>query len=194
MDLVKALPLPTMDAAANKWRGKKVEKQFNTVVEEIKKGGNFLIYPSGRLKQSGYELLGGASFVHHLLQKAPEVNIVLVRTTGLWGSMFSRAITGASPNFGKTLLHGLKIILKNGIFFAPRRHVKIEFELPTADFPREGTRLELNKYLEKWYNRYPMVGAEPLKLPLPCLEKKNCHLPASTWTSQAVEKASCSTW
>jgi len=47
MDLVKAMPLPTMDTFANKWRSKKVEKQFNNVVNELKCKKNFLIYPSG---------------------------------------------------------------------------------------------------------------------------------------------------
>src|SRR5689334_3654609 len=29
LDLAKVLPIPTMDAAANRWRAKKVEKQFS---------------------------------------------------------------------------------------------------------------------------------------------------------------------
>ena len=100
MDLVGAMPLPTMDIYANKWRAKKVEKQFNTVVDELKKRGNFLIYPSGRLQLNGLEMIGGASFVHKLLEIYPETNIVLVRTSGLWGSQFSKALTGISPDFG----------------------------------------------------------------------------------------------
>ena len=160
MDLVKAMPLPTMDVLANKWRAKKVEKQFNNVVAELNHKGNFLIYPAGRLKISAAEMIGGASFVHKLLQTAPETNVVLVRTTGLWGSKFSKALTGASPNFGKILLECVKILLKNGIFFAPRREIQVEFELPPPDFPYTAPRLEFNKYLENWYNRNP----EPLKL------------------------------
>ncbi len=164
MDMVKAMPLPTMDAMANKWRGKKVEKQLNQVIDELKNKKNFLIYPSGRLKQTGMELIGGASFVHHLLQVCPEVNLVLIRTTGLWGSKFSRALTGASPDFGKVLWECVKILLKNGIFFAPKRDVIVEAEPPPADFPFQGSRLEFNKSLEDWYNRYPEKGPEPLKL------------------------------
>src|SRR6267154_125537 len=83
MDLVKAMPLPTMETMANKWRGKKVEKQFNNVVNELKNKKNFLIYPSGRLKHTGSELPGGTSSVHNFLQAPPEANIVLIRTTGL---------------------------------------------------------------------------------------------------------------
>ncbi|MBS0603663.1 MAG: AMP-binding protein [Verrucomicrobia bacterium] len=164
MDLVGAMPLPTMDEMANKWRGKKVEKQFNNVAAALKNKANFLIYPSGRLKLTGMELLGGASFVHKLIQTVPETNIVLVRTTGLWGSKFSRALTGSSPDFGKVLFECAKILLKNGIFFAPKREVLVEFELPSSDFPYAGTRLEFNKHLENWYNRYPEAGPEPLKL------------------------------
>ena len=164
MDLVKAMPLPTMDTMANKWRGKKVEKQFNNVVSELKNKGNFLIYPSGRLKVSGMELIGGASFIHNLLQACPEANVVLVRTTGLWGSKFSRSLTGASPDFGKVLWECFKILVKNGLLFAPRRDVLVEVELPPADFPYNASRLEFNKYLENWYNRYPEPGPEPIKL------------------------------
>lgn len=162
MDLVKALPLPTMDRVANKWRTKKIEQQFRTVVSELKNGNNILIYPAGRLKISGMELIGGASFVHRLLQECPEANIVLVRTTGLWGSLFSRALTGASPDFGQALWKSFKILLKNGLFFAPRRCVTVDIELPPPDFPYQASRLEFNKYLENWYNRYPEPGPEPL--------------------------------
>lgn len=164
MDLVKAMPLPTMDIMANKWRGKRVQKQFNNVVNELKNGKNFLIYPSGRLKRNGLEMIGGASFVHDLLQACPKPNLVLIRTTGLWGSKFSRALTGESPNFGKILKECVEIIFKNGIFFVPRRQVTIEMELPAPDFPYQGNRLELNKYLENWYNRYPEKGPETLEL------------------------------
>ncbi len=164
MDLVMALPFPTMDTLANQWRAKKVKKLFDRVIEELNKKGNFLIYPSGRLKVSGTEWVGGASFVHDLLQAAPEISIVLVRTTGLWGSKFSKAITGSSPDFGKVLWECALILLKNGIFFAPKRDVRIEIEVAPADFPFKANRLDLNKYLEGWYNRYPKQGAEPLKL------------------------------
>lgn len=164
MDLVKAMPLPTMDVLANKWRGKKVQKQFNNVVSELKNKSNFLIYPSGRLKISGMELIGGASFVHNLLQACPEANVVLVRTTGLWGSKFSRALTGASPDFGKVLWECFKILLKNGIFFAPKREILVELELPPQDFTSDVSRLEFNKFLENWYNRYSEAGPEPVKL------------------------------
>lgn len=159
-----SLPLPTMDATPNSWKAKQMEKTLHKIKEGLERGENYLIYPSGRLKVSGGEALGGASFVHNLLRVFPDVEIVLVRTTGLWGSLFSRAITGKSPDFGKTLWQGCKILLKNGIFFCPRRKVKVELVPKPSDFPLQAERMELNRYLEKWYNRYPEPGAEPLSL------------------------------
>jgi acyl-CoA synthetase (AMP-forming)/AMP-acid ligase II/1-acyl-sn-glycerol-3-phosphate acyltransferase/acyl carrier protein len=163
MDLIDALPLPSMDERANKWRGKRVEKQFDHLVSALKKGGHFLVYPSGRLKVGGTELLGGASLAHKLLQECPEANVVLVRTTGLWGSRFSRALTGHSPDLNQMLWEGAKVLLKNGLFFTPRRSITVEFAAPPRDFPWEGTRVEVNRYLEQWYNRYPEPGPEPVQ-------------------------------
>ncbi len=153
MQSVRALPLPNMDNAANKWKLHKVEKLFSQMVEGLKKGENFLVYPAGKLKLAEQEVIGGASFVHNLLKECPETQVVLVNTRGLWGSRFSRAITGQVPDFGKVLWEGVKILLKNGIFFAPRRRVLIEIAPAPADCPVLGTRLEFNRYLEQWYNR-----------------------------------------
>jgi long-chain-fatty-acid--[acyl-carrier-protein] ligase len=164
MKFVRALPMPSTDGAVTPWRAKKILKQFEAVAQELKNKENFLIYPAGRLKMNGLEMIGGASFVHDLIQACPETNVVLVRTTGLWGSQFSRAIIGASPDFAKTLWRGFKILLKNGIFFTPRRRVLIELAPAPKDFPYQADRLSLNKYLERWYNRYPKEGPEELSL------------------------------
>lgn len=154
MDLVHALPLPNMNIV-NHWKLKQIGKLKKTILESLKKGENFLIYPSGKLKLTVEEKIGGTFFVHELISAYPEINIVLIRTTGLWGSQFSKALTENTPDFGKALLKGLKIILKNGIFFAPRRDVTIEFSLAPPDFPRDKSKQEINRYMEDWYNRVP---------------------------------------
>jgi long-chain-fatty-acid--[acyl-carrier-protein] ligase len=164
MKIVRPLPLPTLDVVTNAWKAKQIEKLMNQIKKGLENGENFIVYPSGKLKLSGAEALGGASFVHTLLKAAPNSTVVLVRTTGLWGSLFSRALTGKSPDFGKTVIQGFKILLKNGIFFAPRREVKIEFSFAPADLPITRTRMEFNRFLEQWYNRYPEPGPEPLSL------------------------------
>ncbi len=158
--LVGAIPIPDMSGVVNKWKQKKVEKCFQLIAEGLRNGENYLIYPSGRLKQAGEEVIGGSSFVHNLVQECPEANIVLIRTTGLWGSRFSRALTGSTPDFAKVAWEGVKLVLKNLIFLTPRREVTIEIEPAPEDFPFKAQRLEFNKALEKWYN---IRGPEPLK-------------------------------
>ena len=186
MRVVKAMPLPEMDLFANRWRAKKVKKQFDQLASELRGKENFLIYPSGRLKVTGRELIGGASFIHDLLQACPETNVVLVRTTGLWGSKFSRAVTGSSPDFAKVLRDCFLILLKNGIFFAPKRPVKIEIEAAPADFPYQANRLDFNKYLESWYNRYASEVTEPLSLVSYAFWKED--LPQVAVSSGALEQ------
>ncbi len=155
MKLVRALPLPNLNGITNKWKVAQVEKMQKAIAEVLKKGENFIIYPAGKLKLEQQEVIGGSSFVHSLLTDCPQANVVLVRTKGLWGSLFSRALTGNVPDFGPALFKGIKIILKNGIFFTPRRLVEIEMTPAPDDFPFGKPRLELNRYLEEWYNQKP---------------------------------------
>ncbi|MCB1085353.1 MAG: AMP-binding protein, partial [Chlamydiia bacterium] len=162
MDTIGALPLPNFELSMNSWKIGQVEKSLKAVREGIGRGENFLIYPSGNLKQEGHENIGGNSFIHRILETCPEVKVVLVRTTGLWGSLFSRAPTGRSPDFWHGIWRGFLIAFKNGIFFTPKRKVTLTFEEAGKDFPFKGTRLELNQYLEQWYNRYPGKGGEVL--------------------------------
>ncbi len=176
LDLVRVLPVPSMAEQANQWRGKEVAKILGSIQEQIHEGENFIIYPSGKLKRSGLERIGGASFVHSLLQEDPQIPIVLVRTTGLWGSSFSVAQTGESPHFASVFKKGIGTLFKNFLFFTPRRDVFIEFEKAGPTLPKEESRLVFNRYLEQWYNRYPFPGEEPLSL-----------IPYSTWNQEEVE-------
>ena len=45
-------------------------------------------------------MIGAARATHEILQRVPQANVVLVRTLGVWGSMFSYARTGAAPPLG----------------------------------------------------------------------------------------------
>ncbi len=164
LDLARVVPLPSMAEQANQWRGKELAKTFEKIAEEISLGENYIIYPSGKLKRSGLELLGGASFVYNLLHEKLDIPVVLVRTTGLWGSSFSVAQTGETPHFQTVLKRCLSVIFKNGFFFVPKREVLVQFELAGRELPKEDSRLIFNKYLEQWYNRYPFPGEEPVSL------------------------------
>lgn len=160
MKRVGALPIPDITRSRNSVKLRRTEMSFQTVMKGLRQGENYLIYPSGMTKRTGREILGGASGVHRIIQEVPDVKVVLVRITGLWGSSFSRAITGAAPPFFPTLMHGAKWVLKNLIFFMPRRRVTIEFEPAPANFPWGEDRITFNQYLENWYNRYPSPTGE----------------------------------
>ena len=182
MKLVHALQVPDFEVSVNQIKIRQSEKVMAQIVTRLNGGENFLIYPSGGLKRSAKEIVGGASGVHAILQQTPEANPVLVRTTGLWGSSFSPAIEGRTPDIAKMIYRGFKTILKNGIFFAPRRQITIEFEPAPANFPRNVTRIEFNRYLEEWYNQYPdgkggRVREEPLQLVSTSFFRKELPIP-----------------
>lgn len=169
MKLVKALPIPNFDTAVNQIKIDQADAAIDTIAKGLKRKETYILYPSGRLKSDGKEMLGGASGAHDLVQECPDVNLVFVRTTGLWGSSFSRAITGRSPEIAPTIGKGIKALLKNLIFFAPRRKILIQLEANPLDVPRKGPRLDFNRYLENWYNHYRdcegnIHEAEPLSL------------------------------
>jgi long-chain-fatty-acid--[acyl-carrier-protein] ligase len=153
MKMMNALPIPDFVSSSNSLKRKKSEQVIHTVIDDIKNGQNFLIYPAGKVKHTAYEAVGGASAVHRILHETPEANVVLVRIKGLWGSSFSRAILGSAPSLSAIAWEALKIMFKNLIFFTPRREITIELVPAPADFPRSGLRLEMNKYLENWYNQ-----------------------------------------
>ena len=153
MKFMNALPIPNFVNSSNSVKRKKSEKVFQTVISDLKKGENFLIYPAGKVKHTAYEAIGGASAVQRILSEAPEVNVVLVRVKGLWGSSFSRALVGGAPSLSAVFWEGVKIIFKNLVFFTPRREIIVELLPAPTDFPRSTSRIEMNKYLEEWYNK-----------------------------------------
>jgi long-chain-fatty-acid--[acyl-carrier-protein] ligase len=161
LHLVGAFRIASLDTSSNSYKRKAVEKTFHRIVEALDRKENLLIYPAGGLKSGPEEVIGGASGIARILEARPHSNIVLIRVTGLWGSSFSKALTGKTPDLGKAFLNGFKVILRNGLFFVPRRKVQIEIEPAPNDFPWGGSRLEINRYLEKWYNQ---KGPEPLNL------------------------------
>ena len=153
MRFLDALPIPQFVTTSNSLKKKKSEQMIEKVIKELRGGQNFLIYPAGKTKQSKYETIGGASGVPQILNAVPEANVVLVRVKGLWGSSFSRAITGAPAPMFATIFQGMKYVFKNLLFFTPKRQVVLEFEPAPSDFPQTGSRMEINKWLESYYNK-----------------------------------------
>jgi 1-acyl-sn-glycerol-3-phosphate acyltransferase len=125
------------------------------VLKGFRRNKNFLIYPSGQIAGQGYEKIFNKKSAYHIVRTIPEgVQIIGVRITGLWGSMWSKAKTGKSPNFFVQLLKGIFYVLANLLFFMPKRSVSIEFEDLTS-IAKEKVILgqkPFNSFLEDFYN------------------------------------------
>ncbi|MBS0637703.1 MAG: AMP-binding protein, partial [Verrucomicrobia bacterium] len=162
---LNALAIPNFGTSFSPLKLKRAERALQTISQGLKNGDRFLIYPAGTTKFQAKEVVGGAFGVHQLVGENPDVPVVLVRITGLWGSSFSRAATaGTTPDSKKVLQNGLWTVLKNLLFFVPKRPITVEFELAPYDFPRSASKQEFNRYLENWYNKPFGPNGEPILL------------------------------
>ncbi len=137
---------------------------IDDIAAGLNRGESFVVYPSGRLQRQGHERVGASRAVAELLRQCPQATVVLVRTEGIWGSMFSHARTGRQPHLGRCVVAGIVTFLANLVFFTPRRQVTMTVEVirDRAQLP-EPEREQLNPWLETWYNRG--VSAEPVFVP-----------------------------
>ena len=151
MAMVDAFEVPDLSAQSRDAQAKTLE-MIDAVVARIGRGDSFLIYPSGRLQRGNAEVVGSARAVHELLSRCPDLNVVLVRSCGLWGSSFGCAATGAPPSLVPTMLRNLGWALAALLVFLPRRKVTMQIEvLPRGTLPK-GSREETNAFLEGRYN------------------------------------------
>jgi long-chain-fatty-acid--[acyl-carrier-protein] ligase len=151
MKLLNAVRVPALDQASAKAR-LRAQEAVERVIEGLRNGENHILWPAGHIQHDGKEHLGAARALADILQAVPEANIVLVRTRGLWGSMFSYAQTGEHPNLIGRYVAGLGWILANLLFFTPRRKMDISIERIERSRLPELRRETLNPWLEAWYN------------------------------------------
>lgn len=150
MAKIRAVTIPDMTIRGRK--GKEgVVQAMSEVVAGLQNGDQFLFYPSGRIYRNRYESLRGNSGVAQILKEVQGVRVVLVRTTGLWGSSFSRA-SGGKPSLTRNRTSKLLALLSGGLFWMPKRQVTILLHEVT-DLPDPDDRLSLNQYLENYYNQ-----------------------------------------
>jgi acyl-CoA synthetase (AMP-forming)/AMP-acid ligase II/1-acyl-sn-glycerol-3-phosphate acyltransferase/acyl carrier protein len=188
MKLVNAIRIPNL--AKNGRRAKdEITSGIDRVAKGLRDGDNIILYPAGRLYRSHYENLGAKSAVHTILANNPGQQIVLVRTSGLWGSRFSWA--NGRPVAINNVKGGILFGLANLVFFGPRRKITVEISEP-LDFPRHEDRMTMNRYLEAFYNSKPLPnlhvpyywwqGGRPVARPEPAGktgEPDLSHVPAS---------------
>ncbi len=132
-----------------------------SVLKGFKRNRNIVLYPSGQIAAQGFEKIFNKKSACHIVTKLPdEVRVIGVRMTGLWGSMWSKAATGKSPDFFTQLAKGMFVVLANLLFFVPKRTITIEFEDLTSlaeSKALEGQK-QFNLFLEEFYN---LKGEEP---------------------------------
>lgn len=137
-------------------RNTKVLEEITTSVNNgFRHGNNVVLYPAGQLPAQGYEKIMNKQSAFRVVRNMPDdVRVVGVRISGLWGSIWSKAWTGESPDFFPVLLRCIGYTLANLIFFTPMRKVTIEFEDITekAEEKARHDRQTFNSYLETFYN------------------------------------------
>ena len=136
--------------------GATVARGLNEVVlKALRDGGSIIFYPSGHIQtEAGREEIGTRQLAYNVCRELPEnVRVLGVRTTGLWGSIWSRKGRQSSPSFVPTLVKSVFLWLV-AVPFMRRRKVTMYVE-DLTDRVRTWsrlTRLEFNRQLEIWYN------------------------------------------
>ena len=151
MKLVRAFEVPDLSAQSQSAVAQ-AQQLIDTVVEGIEQDNSFIIYPSGRLQRTHLEKIGSNRLVHEVVSRCPSVTIVLVRTRGLWGSLWGCARTGQPPDLTNNVLEALGWLLASLVFFLPRRNVHLHVETMQREELATESREEFNRKLEDWFN------------------------------------------
>lgn len=151
MKLVQAHEVPDLSEQSRS-AAARTQELIDSVVSRVEAGDSFIIYPSGRLQRTNREVVGSARLVHELVSRCPDLQVVLVRTRGLWGSLWGCARIGQPPPLTATVLTALGWLLASLVFFLPRRRVQLTVEpIERKQLPLD-SREAFNRFLEDWYN------------------------------------------
>ena len=127
----------------------------DVVLKALREGGSVLFYPSGHIQtEKDRDEIGTRQLAYNICRDLPEdVEVVGVRTRGLWGSIWSREGRKTSPSFVPTFLKSVVLWFLVSPF-KPRRKVTMHAENLTARVREWSklTRLEFNREMENWYN------------------------------------------
>lgn len=149
--VLRAIPVPDLEQASVQAR-EQTRQAVATVIDSLRQGESIILWPAGHVEHDGVERLGGARATADILSAVPDVQVVLVRTRGLWGSMFSYAYTGKRPRLLRNLWRGAGLLLANLLVLMPRRTVNITLQRVERGSLPEPRREALNPWLEAWYN------------------------------------------
>jgi long-chain-fatty-acid--[acyl-carrier-protein] ligase len=151
MMLLDAIRVPDLSQPSARARAR-AEQAVAEAIDSLRRGQNVILWPAGRIERAGYESLGAARATADILQAVPQAQVLLVKSRGVWGSMFSFAPTMTYPKLARGLWRGVGLLLANLIFFMPRRRVDMTVERIDRSRLPELKRETLNPWLEAWYN------------------------------------------
>ncbi|ANH78719.1 lysophospholipid acyltransferase family protein [Candidatus Chlamydia sanziniae] len=155
LHIVQAIPVPQIIPGKNTDETlERVDRYYKNVVSVLNTGGSVLLYPSGRLSKTGKENILNQNSAYTLLHKAKQCNVVLVRISGLWGSAFSCYKKKTSPALVRVYKESLFALLRCGLFFMPKRFVKITVCQVDHSFLQQfPAKQDLNAFLSSWFNQ-----------------------------------------
>jgi len=153
---INAIPVTDLERTGNRDTNV-LEKMLDDILFALSSGRNALIYPSGQLSQQQEEKIKNKQGVYRLIPLLPsEVKIIGIRVNGLWGSSWSRAATGKTPDFMHIFWKSVLFLVKHGIFFSPRRKVFLELSDITTMVKKNAAtlnRYSFNSKLENFFNK-----------------------------------------
>ena len=160
---LRVIPIPDM-SVYGKSAKPAVEAALAESIRALQAGDNFLLYPSGHIYRTRQEDLRGNTAVERILREVPDVRMVLLRTSGLWGSCFGWG-SGHAPKLTGNLGRLAWGVISSGLFFLPKREVTVEV-LEPGTFPRGADRNTQNQFMEQFYNE---------------VSAPNTYVPYSVW-------------
>ena len=125
------------------------------VTDALAAGKSVIFYLLGHIWTEPREEIGNRQLAYNVCRELPaNVRVIGVRTTGLWGSIWSRKGRCASPAFALTLLKSVclwPLCLVTG----RQREVTMHFEDLTERVRTWSSqpRLDFNRAFENWYNK-----------------------------------------
>ena len=156
LNTLSAVAVPDLRKHRSK-AGASIARGLNDIVlGTLARGGNVIFYPSGHIHtEADLEVIGTRQLAYNVCRELPPgVEVIGVRTRGLWGSIWSRAGRNDSPPFVPTLVKSVLLWLF-AVPFMRRRKVAMHIENLTPqvkEWIAEGSRMAFNRHLEAWYN------------------------------------------
>ena len=152
MTFPKVFPSPF--ATAPEERTRQAEKLINDVISYLKSGRHVALSPTGMLMRAdGATIMKKKYGTSRILQafQAGELTVVATKFTGLFGSVWSRALNGelaAGPLIKKVMWS----FLKGGVIFSCRRDITVSFETCALPMGNEATLESVNCAIESVFS------------------------------------------